>query len=168
MVGSLIVVALMLAFVVLLVMGLNGHQPLFFLAALLPALLLLLQLPVLLEYLFTKSSYVAAFSQAGWRHLGRALLVLFVALLPVLFIEGIALLPYALVTYIVIQVIQAASNGDVVVLPAFFPWLRALCLMIYVLAASFASLFLAYPLLFHWGATKAIEQGRKAYIEQGD
>lgn len=151
----------------------NGVLALFALALLrswflllLPVALLLLCLlflvPSFLEYLFTEASFLAAFKAGKWRYMGNTTIVLLLSLFAASLVSAIGALPLFSVIGIDALVFQASLQGDVILLPTFFPCLRVVCIVLYTLVNTFALLLFFYPLLFHWGSTIAFEQERRA------
>lgn len=130
-----------------------------------PAILLLLALlflvPFFLEYLFTEASFCAAFKATKWRYMGSLTIVLLLSLFAVWLVSAMGALPFLSVISIDVQVFQASLQGDVCLLPGFFPYLRAVCIALSLFVNVFAWLLFSYPLLFHWGSTVAIEKERQ-------
>jgi len=126
-------------------------------------------LPSVLEYFYTEKSLAKSFSiRLGFHYWGRTFVVVLLAGLASLLVLFVACLPTFLVLYVEGQVMGLTMMGDVVTLPSYFPVLRYAVLALYALMACFGTLIFTYPLLYHWGAIRAIEQERAQIVEQAN
>lgn len=144
------------------------HQPLFLIGGGVSLLLLLVQGPVLLEFFFARISYLKALMRVRWRYAGRFYAVLLISGIVFVLSLLIATLPAMLVTYVDFMSFQSVVTGDTLLLPTQFPILRALTNFLFILVGLYTSLFIAYPMLFHWGSITAIEQLRQEEAEKAE
>jgi len=117
--------------------------------------MLLVMVPVLMQFLLTQDGLGASFRAFRWRNMGRTLAVLFLSGLLALAIVAIGALPDVLITYTDVQVVMARQQGDLLRLPAIFPALRVIGVLFSSCFAIYAFLFVAWPLLFEWGGTQS-------------
>lgn len=145
-----------------------SHQPLWLIGCGVSLLLLLVQGPVLLEFFFARVSYLKALMRVRWRYAGRFYAVLLISSLVFVLSLLIASLPAMLITYVDYMSFQSVVTGDTLLLPTQFPLLRALTNLLFILVGLYTSLFIEYPMLFHWGSITAIEQIRQQEAEKAE
>jgi len=124
---------------------------------------------VIMEYVLGKTSLAMAFRSYAWgkRYLGRTIIVGLLSVLIALLLWALMSLPMFLCNHVDNIVGNMLLEGEVAVLPTYYPVFRFTVMIISALASCFSILLVLYPLCFNWGAMHAIESERKEAMVEG-